>query len=184
MTDPAFFGYGSLVNAQTHDFADPRPATLKGWRRVWQSTTLRDTAFLSVERAADQEIDGIIAHATPQQWSDLDAREAAYSRIDVTQTLATDHPTIIYKVNANLAAPTATNTPILLSYLDVVVQGYLRAFGPQGVARFFASTHGWDAPILNDRDNPRYPRRQILTDQEIALVDACLATRMEVAKDR
>ena len=36
-------------------------------------------------------------------------------------------------------------TPILLSYLDVVVQGYLAEFGEAGVARFFASTDGWGA---------------------------------------
>ncbi len=180
MMDPAFFGYGSLVNTATHDYVSPRPATLKGWRRVWKSTTIRDTAFLSVERSDRHEIDGLIAHVAADKWADLDAREAAYTRVDVTRALGADHPTAIYRVNANLAADTASNTPILLSYLDVVVQGYLREFGPQGVARFFASTHGWDAPILNDRDNPRYPRRQILTDQETALVDACLATRMEM----
>ncbi|MEY1556634.1 gamma-glutamylcyclotransferase family protein [Yoonia sp. R2331] len=182
MTGSAFFGYGSLVNTATHDYANPRQATLKGWRRVWQSTTLRDTAFLSVERAADQEIDGLVADVSPAQWTDLDAREAAYARVDVTAALGADQPTVIYRVNANLATATATNTPILLSYLDVVVQGYLHTFGPQGVARFFASTHGWDAPILDDRAAPRYPRRQTLTAQEIALVDACLATRMEVPK--
>ncbi len=182
MKDPAFFGYGSLVNTATHDFTDRRAATLKGWRRVWQSTSLRDTAFLSVERHPDFEIDGLIAHVSAEKWSDLDAREAAYARVDVTHALQTDHPTAVYRVNANLATPTATNTPILLSYLDVVVQGYLREFGPQGVARFFASTHGWDAPILNDRDSPRYPRRQTLSAQETALVDACLATRMEMPK--
>ena len=182
MTQNAFFGYGSLVNTATHDFTETHQATLKGWRRVWQSTTLRDTAFLSVERSPHHEIDGLITSVRADQWADLDAREAAYSKVDVSHSLATAHETSIYRVNSNLARPTATNTPILLSYLDVVVQGYLREFGPQGVARFFASTHGWDAPVLNDRESPRYPRRQILTEAETALVDACLATRMEMPK--
>ncbi len=34
MADPYFFGYSSLVNLATHDFPDPRPATLRGWRRA------------------------------------------------------------------------------------------------------------------------------------------------------
>ncbi len=37
MSDPAFFGYGSLVNLRTHGYDDPRPATLHGWRRVWRA---------------------------------------------------------------------------------------------------------------------------------------------------
>jgi len=59
----------------------------------------------------------------------------------------------------------------LLSYLDVVVQGYEQVFGEAGVAAFFASTDGWDAPILNDRDAPQYPRHQPLATVQRDLVD-------------
>ena len=64
--------------------------------------------------------------------------------------------------------------PILLSYLDVVIQGYLRHFGPDGVARFVATTEGWNAPVLNDRAAPLYPRAQRLTAAETGLVDTIL----------
>ena len=66
---------------------------------------------------------------------------------------------------------------MLLSYLDVVVQGYLREFGEQGVQRFFDTTDGWDAPVLNDRADPVYPRHRTLNEQERALVDDMLAER-------
>lgn len=46
---------------------------------------------------------------------------------------------------------------VLLSYLDVVVQGYFREFGRKGVVHFFEMTEGWHAPVLNDRANPIYP---------------------------
>jgi hypothetical protein len=48
--------------------------------------------------------------------------------------------------------------PVLLSYLDVVVQGYLQEFDEAGVAHFFDTTDGWDAPLLDDRTHPHYPR--------------------------
>jgi hypothetical protein len=65
--------------------------------------------------------------------------------------------------------------PVLLSYLDVVVQGYVRAFGLAGVQHFFDTTDGWEAPILNDRTEPRYPRHQQLKPEERELVDMHLA---------
>jgi len=65
--------------------------------------------------------------------------------------------------------------PVLLSYLDVVVQGYLREFGEAGVRGFFDTTRGWDAPLLDDRAAPLYPRHRRLSDDERALTDAHLA---------
>ena len=94
----------------------------------------------------------------------------------------------VYSVPADRHGTPTHAHPILLSYLDVVVQGYLREFGRDGVERFFATTSGWDAPILNDRAEPRYPRYQSLSAQETRCVDdhlmelsARIITRTEVA---
>ena len=65
--------------------------------------------------------------------------------------------------------------PIVLSYLDVVVQGYLRVYGEAGAHRFFETTEGWGLPVLNDRAAPRYPRHQPLSAAETAFVDTKLA---------
>jgi hypothetical protein len=67
--------------------------------------------------------------------------------------------------------------PVLLSYIDVVVQGYLREFGEDGVHRFFDTTEGWDAPVLDDRARPVYPRHRVLSAEERTLVDDHLAAR-------
>lgn len=178
MSDPAFFGYGSLVNLATHAYADPRPARLQGWRRVWRHTRLREAAYLSVEPAPDSTIDGIVARVPGADWQSLDAREAAYLRHDVTHAVRHDGPpapTAVYQVSPqHISVPGAAH-PILLSYIDVVVQGFLRVYGHQGVADFFATTGGWDTPILNDRAAPVYPRAQVLTGAETALVDQHLA---------
>ncbi|WP_417678402.1 gamma-glutamylcyclotransferase family protein [Pseudodonghicola sp.] len=178
MTDPYFFGYGSLVNTATHDFSDPRPARLAGWRRAWRHTDLRPVAFLTAIPDAQSAIEGMIAHVPNGDWAALDQREWAYDRLPATDAVSHDIARkieiAVYAVPDSSAAP-GLRHPILLSYLDVVVQGYLREFGAEGAARFFATTDGWEAPILNDRAAPRYPRHQKLSAAETAFVDGRLA---------
>jgi len=184
MSDPAFFGYGSLVNTATHSYADPRPATLTGWRRVWQRTNLRKAAYLSVIPDATCALQGLIARVPGANWQALDLREAAYERHDISHLIAHDGlraPTAVYQVRMDHLTGT-TDHPILLSYLDVVVQGYFRVYGIVGVSLFFETTHGWDLPILDDRADPVYPRHQRLTAQECALVDEHLAAVMQKAE--
>lgn len=171
---PYFFGYGSLVNTATHDFPDPQTARLSGWRRAWRHTDLRPVAFLTAVADPTCEIDGMIAHVPGNDWAALDAREWAYERVPVSQSVihtrseATE--IAVYAVPEGQHRHPSTDYPILLSYLDVVIQGYLRHFGREGVTRFFDTTDGWGAPILDDRDEPRYPRHQRLSPEEHALV--------------
>jgi hypothetical protein len=175
MADPFFFGYGSLVNRATHDFADAHPAQLHGWRRAWRHTKLRPLAFLTGVPAPGHVIDGLVAHVPGDDWQALDVREHAYDRCVVTE--ATTHPVPrpvqvqVYAIADGRHGVPDVQHPVLLSYIDVVVQGYLCEFGPAGVTRFFATTDGWDAPILNDRAAPVYPRHQQLSGTERALVD-------------
>lgn len=172
---PYFFGYGSLVNLATHSYLDPRPARLRGWRRTWAHTDLRDVAFLTATPAEDVEIDGLIAAVPDADWSALDEREFAYERLPASEQIQHDlagTPEIsVYAVAPEKQTTGSDHHPILLSYLDVVMQGYLQIFGAQGVADFVATTDGWEAPILNDRSNPIYPRHQALGADETALVD-------------
>ena len=172
-----FFGYGSLVNRATHDYPTPQPARLQGWRRVWVHTPARDLAFLSVRPDPDCEIAGLVAEVPGQDWRALDAREFAYARHVVTAKPLEGAalPAQVYAVPDSAAYPPAIAHPILLSYLDAVVQGFVREFGAAGAAEFFATTDGWQAPILDDRAAPRYPRAQRLSASETRVVDAALA---------
>lgn len=175
MADVFFFGYGSLVNRKTHDYGNAHPARARGWRRVWRHTALRPVAFLTVVPAPGTEIDGLIAPVPNGDWRALDAREHAYDRVMLEEL--PDHPldfhpeVAIYSIPEGKHGHPTMAHPVLLSYLDVVVQGYLSEFGEDGVARFFDTTDGWDAPILDDRSHPHYPRHQTLTAPETALVD-------------
>jgi len=179
---PYFFGYGSLVNLATHDFPDPRPATLKGWRRRWRHTEMREVAYLTVEPDAEAAIDGIIASVPGSDWAALDLREAAYDRLPVVADhLQHDHPdqisVHIYCTRANEDSHPSVRHPILLSYLDTVAAGFFQQFGQSGVERFFQTTDGWDAPVLDDRAAPIYPRAVAPSATFRAEIDACLEER-------
>jgi len=174
---PWFFGYGSLVNRATHDYPQAQAATLQGWRRVWVRTALRDVVFLSVHPAPGHSIDGLVASVPNADWAALDLRETGYDRIDATHAVA--HRTrasdiAVYHVPDHAQRPGGDHR-ILLSYLDVVVQGFVREFGQAGAEAFFSTTDGWDTSVLDDRGAPLYPRAQALTADERALTDRLLA---------
>ena len=172
---PWFFGYGSLVNRATHDYPGAMPARLRGWRRTWVRTDIRDVVFLSVRPDAGSTIDGLVAQVPGADWAALDLRESGYARVDATGHVDVDAtPVAVYQV-PEADQRRGGQHAILLSYLDVVVQGFLREFGPAGAEAFFATTDGWDTPVQDDRAAPLYPRAQALTPQERALVDRLLA---------
>lgn len=177
MHEHYFFGYGSLVNRRTHAYPDARPARLHGWRRIWRSTPHSTQAVLSVRRLGAGTIDGLVAAVPGQDWAALDRREAGYDRHvlggDVVHDLHAQARVQVYAVPP-ATRPDADAGPILLSYLDVVVQGFLAHYGAEGAAAFFASTDGWDRPLIDDRAAPRYPRHQALEPSERAAVDAHL----------
>lgn len=170
-----FFGYGSLVNRASHSFAGAVPAKLTGWRRIWRHTDLRPVAYLTVVPDTHAAIDGLIAPVPDADWPALDAREAAYIRApaahQVRHPLPHSPEIAVYTIPDGLHASPSQAHPILLSYLDVVVQGYFREFGAAGVQRFFDTTQGWDAPLLDDRSSPLYPRHQPLTAIETDQTD-------------
>lgn len=176
---PWFFGYGSLVNTATHDYPNAAPATAVGWRRAWVQTQNRPYATLTAVAAPGCEIQGLVAEVPQGDWAALDLREALYERLpatqDVTPSPRADAETAIYAVPPRDWTTGAAQGPIILSYLDVVIQGYLHVFGTTGVAEFVATTDGWDTPVLDDRAAPIYPRAQVLTAWEVQTVDALLA---------
>ncbi|MFY0635477.1 MAG: gamma-glutamylcyclotransferase [Vannielia sp.] len=184
MNDAYFFGYGSLVNRATHANAPSFPARLNGWRRVWKSTVLREVAFLSAEPCEGAVIEGLVAHVPGGDWAALDLREMAYGRHEVSALCehgAGDVRVEVYAVTADHAAAPDVAHPVLLSYVDTVVQGFTDVFGEAGALGFFASTVGWPPEVVDDRAAPVYPRATQVSAAERAFVDEGLR-RMGVKK--
>ncbi|ASP19828.1 gamma-glutamylcyclotransferase [Antarctobacter heliothermus] len=172
-----FFGYGSLVNRTTHLHAPAYRARLNGWHRAWRAVPERALCYLTAVRDPQASIDGLIAPVPGENWAELDQREAAYDRHDATATL--DHKSdakeiVVYAIDPARHRAPGPDNPILLSYLDVVVAGYLSEYGPAGPACFFETTLGWEAPILDDRAAPQYSRTCALTDEIRTLTDTGL----------
>ncbi|KPN64290.1 Cation transport regulator ChaC [Aliiroseovarius crassostreae] len=192
MKDPFFFGYGSLVNRRTHSYENVQPARLSGWRRAWRASPLRAVCYLTVVPDEGGEIDGLIASVPGADWAALDLRERAYVRVPLNgQTgngqsgngqsgnsrvahQAGEVDLAVYAIELGAHFDPTRDNPVLLSYLDVVVQGYLDVFGRAGVDHFFQTTDGWHAPIRNDRADPIYPRAQVTSAEEKDLVDGWL----------
>ncbi|WP_371168404.1 gamma-glutamylcyclotransferase family protein [Aliiroseovarius sp. 2305UL8-7] len=187
MQDPYFFGYGSLVNRRTHAYENAQPARVNGWRRAWRRSPSRDICYLTAVPDRDDYIEGLIASVPGSDWVALDERERAYARVPLGRELrhnAGDLDVAIYAIaQGEHHSPTDQN-PVLLSYIDVVVQGYLTEFGLDGAVHFFETTEGWHAPIIDDRAAPIYPRAQVLTDEELSVVDEGLSRLSAVIKQR
>ena len=178
MTHPYFFGYGSLVNAATHRYAPTERLRIQGWRRTWRQAIDHPVALLSAVPDDHSAIDGLIAPVPDNDWAALDIREQGYDRLTLSvgslPEMYQEHDIAIYAVPETPADTDAQRPPILLSYLDVVLQGYLQQFGPQGANLFLETTDGWDRPVLNDRAAPLYPRHQALDAAQLAFVDQAI----------
>lgn len=188
MTHAYVFGYGSLVNRRTHGYRDASTARIAGWRRAWRHLEGRDVALLTVIEDCRSRLDGLIAAVPDAEWAALDLRERNYLKAkaeNVEHTLPRMPEVHIYHAPCWMHRPARSMTPIALSYLDVVVQGYLAEFGEAGVARFFETTDGWDAPVLDDRDAPIYRHHRPPDARERHLVGdhlSALGTRIEMRR--
>lgn len=173
MNESFFFGYGSLVNTATHDFENVHTATARGWRRAWRHTALREVSFLTAVPDRLSRIEGLIASVPGADWAELDTREHAYDRLNAAHQVehGVGHPLdiAIYAIAPERHGPPSGGHPILMSYLETVLQGYLHRFGQRGVQGFIATTDGWEAPIQDDTIAPVYPRAQPITAEERVL---------------
>lgn len=177
---PYFFGYGSLVNAATHKYKPVFKASLSGYKRAWRFSEPHDACFLTIIPDKTSTIDGLLAPVEPN-WETLDLRETAYDRFECSDLIETKAKQVCqvsaYAIPDPSTSGTNTARPILLSYLDTVIQGFHNVYGLDGVIRFINTTTGWEIPILDDRSAPIYPRAQNLTAREQSLTNQVLADK-------
>lgn len=181
----AYFGYGSLVNPDTHRtrILGHTRAVVTGWGRRWQARPdihEHPIALLSAMRAPGNRLDGLLVFDHADNLPSVDEREAGYNRhalssgdLETELPIPAGCPLYIYEARK----PVRPDHPhvILQSYLDAVLQGYRRQYGADAVDRFVAVTEGFDTPLLTDRNDPLYPRAVVLTDEERAHIDGVQA---------
>lgn len=173
------FGYGSLVNCNTHGYRAISTCRLAGWRRQWChwiDRPDRRAVSLTIVPMRGGFVDGIIALPATEQWGELDEREAGYSRVSVRDAIGECKPVtagvVTYQSQSHKEG--SADYPIFQSYLDTVLEGFFQQFGEAGVDGFIETTDGWATPILRDRAAPRYPRACSLTDEQAARFDRAL----------
>ena len=182
-TTSSYFGYGSLVNRHTRPpGTQTEPFRLTGWIRQWRHclenpftkvNVYGNICALTVERRPGSTIDGVLVLADVNELTSIDSREIGYHReaIDAGQ----NRNAYIYVSNDAYHRWASDACPIWRSYVDCVLAGYLEVFGRDGAERFIASTEGWDrAAILDDREEPKYPRAVKLTPAEASVIDQLL----------
>ncbi len=184
----AYFGYGSLVNRATHAQENHQfsRARLKGWRRQWLARPKNHfghVALLSIRPDDDCEITGLVVVDHIANLPALDLRERRYDRIKIgygqwddleesaTSLVEPTTPMSVYTAKQVGAFEGAEKCRILRSYLDAVMQGYLRKFGEQGLRNFVDTTDNFDIGIREDRTTPVYTRPVTVSRSECILFD-------------
>ena len=190
-----YFGYGSLVNENTlrTKYIASIPAELKHWQRMWDIPTGVDfgaetVSLLTARPSKSHMTKGVIVFDLAKNLPDVDKREHNYDRrtiqhedIDIDDEFRDlDCDFFVYEAHKH-DNPPADNPPILQSYLDAVLQGFLNIYGETGVENFVASTANFHTPILQDRDTPRYPRSVSLSHRERELIDYFLRQNQDIS---
>jgi cation transport regulator ChaC len=187
----AYFGYGSLVNDRTRNLESfGLSGRLKGFRRQWRMRSgYRDigqpgregVTSLSVEREDTAFCDGLLVFDHKDHLPQVDIRETNYDRVsldlndfDCNFDIPEGVEAYIYIGQPDYTQWAEGTFPVLQSYIDAVMQGFLDKFGQAGLERFVAETDGWRVPILQDRQSPIYPRPVLLSESEEQLFDLLL----------
>ncbi len=173
-----YFGYGSLVNRNTRPAQEEaHSARLKGWQRVWDHRVTdpnrnQRCTSLSIEPSPGVAVEGVIVRLNLDKLPQLDEREAGYDRLvlpasdfDLSEELleqmareGMDDTIMVYRSQEHNRGLADTEHPVLQSYVDCVMAGYLHRFGEEGVNALVSSTRGWECSLFNDRAEPFYPR--------------------------
>lgn len=190
-----YFGYGSLVNKNTlrTEYIATVPATLDGWQRTWDAPSGSDfdgqsVSLLTVRPNRIMCTKGVVVFDWAKNLPMVDEREHNYHRRtinatdlgfdDIFNTL--DHDFYVYEAIENNQND-AARPPLLHSYLDAVLQGFHEVYGADGVHEFMATTANFHTPILNDRNQPKYPRSVQLDDKQRNLIDLILNSRADIS---
>lgn len=137
-------------------------------------------ALLTVLPEQGAGVDGLLVFDDAANLPSIDQREARYERHEISSNeleifgeVPADCAIFVYQAITYLP-PHREEPKILQSYLDAVLQGFLREHGRDGVQRFVSETRNFQIAIQRDREKPIYPRAVRLTNEEADFFDALL----------
>lgn len=190
-----YFGYGSLVNKNTlrTEYIATIPASLNGWQRMWDAPSGDDfggqiVSLLTVRPDQTKSTKGVVVFDWAENLPMVDERERNYHRHTISSDdlgfkdtfSALGHDLYVYEAIENNQI-TEPRPPLLYSYLDAVLQGFHDVYGADGVHEFMNTTTNFHTPILNDRNQPKYPRSVQLDDEQKNLIDLILASKANIS---
>ncbi|MBT0585342.1 gamma-glutamylcyclotransferase [Alteromonas oceanisediminis] len=181
-------GYGSLLSddSRFRFSQNPHPAAsvlVDGFRREWitRSEPEQQTYVGAIADATSQ----LNAHCIPVVINpSLQQREQDYRFVQVSKSqvsglgcqnahlLAAIEPAdvTLWLCESLLCQRPTAEFPIHQTYIDTCLSGSLQHGGIDEAWRFMTSTAGWDH-IVNDRDEPRYPRAARVSPAVINIID-------------
>lgn len=169
----SIFGYGSLINRNTWSFnASFELINIPGWVRQWRKIikmNFGEICVLTISPDENFNIDGIIIFTDLLTSTIIKQREIGYQKTIVHETPT--GPIFAYTANIDSFKWASEQAPILQSYIDTVAYGFYQELGMSGFLNFFATTQGWQLPILNDRDQPLYSRAIKIDPEFLSLID-------------
>lgn len=163
------FGYGSLINAdsraKTGQTGRSWPAKVIGFQRHWSVMSPEfGMSSVAVVQRSNSFCNGVLVEIDETELPLFDEREAGYLRAQVPMTQIQGYETtlpegVVWIYHTETVTPPNDQAPIALSYADVILAGCL-SINESFASEFISSTGGWEHAILNDRQQPRYPRVQ------------------------
>ncbi len=161
-------------------------AALKGWQRVWNHRVInaherQPCTSLSIE-PAQGIIHGVLVQIPEHELAILDQRESGYERmcLDADEFVLPEDLDVqqiyVYRSLQHNRMLAEGEYPVVQSYVDCVMAGYLTRFGDEGLQQLLHTTRGWDRPMLNDRHAPTYPRHVQLPSEQLEYFDRLLAS--------
>jgi len=167
------FGYGSLISAvsraKTGETGRVWPAVLTGYQRHWSIMTtefgMSSVAVTQSNSSKDTTMcNGVLIEIDENELGAFDIREQGYERALVSSEQLRAYAGVlpigkIWVYHSVTITHPSQECPITLSYLDVILAGCLE-YGHAFTEDFLTMTQGWKNVVINDRQQPRYPRFQ------------------------
>jgi gamma-glutamylcyclotransferase (GGCT)/AIG2-like uncharacterized protein YtfP len=176
------FGYGSLMNSSSRQLTGQTgktyPAIAQGLIRYWGQIETTIVASPLVADFGDGQINGVLLEVDTIELAHFDKREHGYQRHDIEVTKIHSEHTLNEKDRVWIyikkePLPPCEVTPVLQTYIDTVLEGCLEV--SESFAQFFIeNTQGWQYPICNDRQQPRYTNYAGVEPTKLSRIDSLL----------